>query len=53
MIDAQNRLTAFWEGSSKANNKISTSDSREIDPANLLQNAIKNTVSNSDNFIVD
>ncbi|MVB10278.1 hypothetical protein CAFE_09600 [Caprobacter fermentans] len=53
MMDSQNRLTTFWEGSSKANNKISSSDSQKIDPVDLLQNAIKNTVPNSDNFIVD
>ncbi len=53
MIDDQNRLTTFWEGSSKANNKISSSNSQEIDPVDLLQCAIKNTVPNSGNFIVD
>lgn len=53
MIDDQNRLTTFWEGSSKANNKISSSDSQKIDSVDLLQNAIKNTVPNSGDFIVD
>jgi hypothetical protein len=53
MIDDQNRLTTFWKSSSKANNKISASGSRGIDPADLLQSAIKNTVPNSGDFIID
>ncbi len=55
MIDDQNRLTTFWENwkNEESNKSKKFSSLEKIDSLAILKKAIKDTVPNSNDFIVD